>query len=748
MQNRPSRHHLLHWGLTGILALVGLGLHELGLLGMAELALLDGWMRWQSSTQPDPRFLVIAITEADLQAVGQASIPDAVLAEALETLMALDPLVIGIDLIRDLPIPDLKNPLLSTHVSGHLSDNLAETLSANPQTVAICTLGDDQNPAGIPPPLGIPIDQVGFADVVVDRDGLIRRNLLLVSPPPGSRCPAQGSLAYQLASRYLAEQGLDPPQIRDGQLQWGAARLTRLDSRPHYPIDAGGYQLVLRYGSGAEQVTLGQVLAGEISRPQVQDRILLIGATATSLRDLFATPITGRAGSSDLLPGVQLHAQMTRQLIDLALGHVPPIRQWSAGAERIWILLWAGVGSALAWRASSLRQLGLAWGGSLLIMAMISLSALALAWWIPVWGALMALFLPGLLRLRGSEQRLLGRYRVIRRLGQGGFGEVVLATDQERNQLCVIKKLILEGVNTQVLDTYKELFRREGEILRQLQHDRIPRLYGIHHLEQEDSFYLIQEYVAGIPLDQHMKQTAPWSEDLIRDFLGQMLQILAFIHQRRILHRDIKPSNIMRREQDGQWVLIDFGIGKQALSPDQHTTTAIGSRGYIPPEQEQGKAVPASDLYALGVVTIEAATGKRFASLQQQATAQVNGPTPSLEGPPISPRDPELKDMATEDTAVIAQDQPAAQAPPAVTLPLATAPLPPPLTPVVPVSESSHESSRPEGAFWRPFAPQLSDRLVDLLDSLVDPVVDHRPASATAALSRLYSALPTPTNST
>lgn len=742
MQNRPSRHHLLRWGLTGILAGVGLGLHELGLMGMAELALLDGWMRWQSSTQPDPRFLVIAITEADLQAVGQASIPDAVLVEALETLMALDPLVIGIDLIRDLPIPDLKNPVLSTSIS----DNLAETLSANPQTVAICTLGDDQNPAGIPPPLGIPIDQVGFADVVVDRDGLIRRNLLLVSPPPGSRCPAQGSLAYQLASRYLAEQGVNPPQIRDGQLQWGAARLTRLGSRPHYPIDAGGYQLLLRYGSGAEQVTLGQVLAGQISRPQVQDRILLIGATATSLRDLFATPITGRAGSSDLLPGVQLHAQMTRQLIDLALGRVPPIRQWGAGAERIWILVWAGVGSALAWRASSLRQLGLAWGGSLLMVGMIGFWAFALGWWIPVWGAWMALFLPGLVRLRGSEQRLLGRYRVIRRLGQGGFGEVVLATDQQRNQLCVIKKLILEGVNTQVLDTYKELFRREGEILRQLQHDRIPRLYGIHHLEQEDCFYLVQEYVAGIPLDQHMKQTAPWSEDQIRDFLGQMLHILAFIHQRRILHRDIKPSNIMRRERDGQWVLIDFGIGKQALSPDQHTTTAIGSRGYIPPEQEQGKAVPASDLYALGVVTIEAATGKRFASLQQKATAQVNRPTLRVEGSPLSLRDPELRDLATADTAVTAQDhaqdQPTAQAPPPVTLPLGA------MTPVVPLSESSHKSShelsRPEGSFWRPFAPQLSDPLLDLLESLVDPVVVNRPASAAAALSRLHSPTSSP----
>ncbi len=740
MKNQPSRHHLLRWGLTGILALVGLGLHELGLLGMAELALLDGWMRWQSSAQPDPRLLVIAITEADLQAVGQASIPDAVLVEALETLLALDPLVIGIDLIRDLPIPDLKNPVLSTH----LSDNLAETLSANPQTVAICTLGDDQNPAGNPPPLGIPIDQVGFADVVVDRDGLIRRNLLLVSPPPGSRCPAQASLAYQLASRYLAEQGVDPPQIRDGQLQWGAARLTRLGARPHYPIDAGGYQLLLRYGSGAEQISLGQVLARQISRPQVQGRILLIGATATSLRDLFATPVTGRAGSSDLVPGVQLHAQMTRQLIDLALGRVPPIRQWSAGAERIWILVWAGVGSALAWRASSLRQLGLAWGGSLLMMAVISLSAFALAWWIPVWGALIALSLPGLVRLRGSEQRLLGRYRVIRPLGQGGFGEVVLATDQERNQLCVIKKLILEGVNTQVLDTYKELFRREGEILRQLQHDRIPRLYGIHHLEQEDCFYLVQEYIAGIPLDQDLKQTAPWTEEQIREFLRQMLQTLAFIHQRRILHRDIKPSNIMRREQDGQWVLIDFGIGKQALSPEQHTMTAIGSRGYVPPEQEQGKAVPASDLYALGVVTIEAATGKRFASLQQKATAQLhglNGLAPSLEGSPISIRDPELQDIATGDTAMTAQDQPASQVLPAVTLPLGTTPL----TPIVPVPESSREFSPSQDAFWRPFAPQLSDSLVDLLNSLVDPVADNRPSSAAAALSRLDSALPTPT---
>jgi serine/threonine protein kinase len=195
-----------------------------------------------------------------------------------------------------------------------------------------------------------------------------------------------------------------------------------------------------------------------------------------------------------------------------------------------------------------------------------------------------------------------------------------------------------------------------------------------------------------------------------------MLAILAFIHQRQILHRDIKPSNIIRRASDGQWVLIDFGIGRQAFTPDDRTTTAIGSQGYVAPEQEQGKAVPASDLYALGVVTIEAATGKRFASLRHLPAPQHRVPLAQSFASAESPADP------VPSTAPLSLNTQ-----PLGTQPLNTAPLPPKAD-AVPAPRS-----RP----WRQAAPQLSDPLLALIDSFVDPDVSHRPASATAALDAL-----------
>lgn len=98
--------------------------------------------------------------------------------------------------------------------------------------------------------------------------------------------------------------------------------------------------------------------------------------------------------------------------------------------------------------------------------------------------------------------------------------------------------------------------------------------------------------------------------DLLKDALG----ILNFIHSQGVIHRDIKPANIIRRQQDGRLVLIDFGAVKQLqtqISGEQETyTVAIGTSGFAPPEQMLGQPVFSSDIYALGVVTIQAVTGK------------------------------------------------------------------------------------------------------------------------------------------
>jgi serine/threonine protein kinase len=184
--------------------------------------------------------------------------------------------------------------------------------------------------------------------------------------------------------------------------------------------------------------------------------------------------------------------------------------------------------------------------------------------------------------------------------------------------LCVVKKL-----NPQMADieTAKKLFQREVKILCALQENQqIPKYFN--YIEEKGNYYLIQEYIKGKPLNLLLDEQ--WSQKKIVSFLRQILSILKFLHQKNIIHRDIKPSNIIEREKDGKFVLIDFGSVKQLdpryspsqnLLPPSQTMTRIGTPGYCPPEQMEGKPGFNSDIYALGMTAIQFLTGKNPSDL-------------------------------------------------------------------------------------------------------------------------------------
>lgn len=204
-----------------------------------------------------------------------------------------------------------------------------------------------------------------------------------------------------------------------------------------------------------------------------------------------------------------------------------------------------------------------------------------------------------------------GRYCRLDQLGQGGFGTTYLAEDTHRpgNPQCVIKQLA-GWFNPEDLADARRLFATEAQTLEQLgNHEQIPRLLA--YFEQEDNFYIVQEFVLGTPLSQEMVNQPPWSASKAIDFLLSILPVLDFVHQHQTIHRDIKPDNIMRRQRDGQLILIDFGVAKKLMrsSPTQpQRTVAVGTWGYAPLEQQQGHPQFNSDLYALGVTTIQGLT--------------------------------------------------------------------------------------------------------------------------------------------
>jgi serine/threonine protein kinase, bacterial len=234
----------------------------------------------------------------------------------------------------------------------------------------------------------------------------------------------------------------------------------------------------------------------------------------------------------------------------------------------------------------------------------------------------------------GTSLRLRERYRASRILGRGGFATTFLAVDEQLpgQPTCVIKQLrpILNA--NHILEMSRELFQREATTLGKIgNHPQLPRLLDYFELEQD--FYLIQEYVSGATLQQEVRRSGQFEEEMVKEVLREVLPILDYLHQQQVIHRDIKPANIIRRVIDKKLVLIDFGAVKDqvnqaaANNPDNTTLTsfAVGTPGFAPPEQMAMRPVYASDIYSLGMTCIYLLTGKSPKDLNyNQATGELN----------------------------------------------------------------------------------------------------------------------------
>ncbi|MEH1886546.1 serine/threonine-protein kinase [Nostoc sp.] len=207
---------------------------------------------------------------------------------------------------------------------------------------------------------------------------------------------------------------------------------------------------------------------------------------------------------------------------------------------------------------------------------------------------------------------LRNRFRVIRVLSdEGGFGRTYLSEDVDKlNERCVIKQLAPKFQGTWSQKKAMELFAEEAQRLQDLgEHPQIPTL--IAYFEQDGCLYLVQQFINGENLLKELQQRKGYNAREIQSILLDLLPILKFIHDRKVIHRDIKPENIIRHKSDGRLSLIDFGSSKQFTAKvQQKSGTSIGSHGYSPLEQiRDGKAFPASDLFGLGATCFHLLTG-------------------------------------------------------------------------------------------------------------------------------------------
>ncbi|WP_036485699.1 serine/threonine-protein kinase [Myxosarcina sp. GI1] len=207
------------------------------------------------------------------------------------------------------------------------------------------------------------------------------------------------------------------------------------------------------------------------------------------------------------------------------------------------------------------------------------------------------------------------RYRILETLGRGGFGETYLAEDTHMpsKRKCVLKQLKPVVNQPQIPPWMKERFQREAAILEELGegNSQIPQLYA--YFSEADKFYLVQEWIDGLTLEQYWQQEGNLRPEEVRQILLQLLPVLDYVHSRHIIHRDLKPENIILQGKTP--FLIDFGAVKEAIvtTVDRHSSiysAAIGTPGYMPSEQAVGRPVYSSDLYALGLTAIFLLTGK------------------------------------------------------------------------------------------------------------------------------------------
>nr|WP_236504331.1 serine/threonine-protein kinase [Tychonema sp. BBK16]MCF6372249.1 serine/threonine protein kinase [Tychonema sp. BBK16] len=222
-----------------------------------------------------------------------------------------------------------------------------------------------------------------------------------------------------------------------------------------------------------------------------------------------------------------------------------------------------------------------------------------------------------------TAKLLAERYEVQRQLGKQTGRQTLRARDLQTQELVVIKQLFL-GSDFEWQDL--KLFEREAETLKALDYPAIPRYLDYLEIDEPNSkgFALVQTYVEGKTLEEHLLSGRTFSESEVKELAQSLLEILIYLHKQDppVIHRDIKPSNILLHSRSGNSVgqiyLVDFGSVQNQAAKFGGTITVVGTYGYMAPEQFGGRSVPASDLYALGATLIYLVTGLHPTELSQQ----------------------------------------------------------------------------------------------------------------------------------
>ncbi|MBW4677273.1 MAG: adenylate/guanylate cyclase domain-containing protein [Desmonostoc geniculatum HA4340-LM1] len=368
------------------ITLLVIALRLTGLLQLLELAALDQFFLLRPREPVDTRIVIVEINEADVRKQGQWPMSDAALADVLEDIKQQQPRAIGLDIYRDLPV----NP-------GHQA--LVKVFESTPNLIGVQKISDTFDSSSVDAsPVLKQRHQIGANDLPLDGDGKIRRGLLYLNLKNDEILE---SFALKLALLYLKPEGITAKAAAKNsnylQLNRGIFPTFEADDGGYVRADAGSYQVLLNYRGRIQQfikVSLTELQEKRIPKDLMRGKVVLIGATAESLKDLFYTPYSSNVLTEpERMAGVTIHANLISQILSAALDGRPQIKTLPELIEWLLILGWSIIGAILCWvqRHSNNQKIflavGLAGGGLLGGSFLAFLSG----WWIPVVPSLLAL---------------------------------------------------------------------------------------------------------------------------------------------------------------------------------------------------------------------------------------------------------------------------------------------------------------------------------------------------------------------
>lgn len=353
----------------------------MGVMQGLEGKFLDAFLRSRPDEGTDQRILIVGIDEQDIDAAGTYPISDRDLARLMNRLGVDEPRVIGLDIFRDLPVEP-----------GH--QDIRQVFRTNPHVFAI-----EKLEGAVAPPHSIRPERVGFSDFPLDQDGMVRRATLGRWPDEGHLIDGDRfrfSLALKLAETYLDHENLDlnngirnPEAMRFGSTELG---IVTPNAGAYVGEALWGTEILISPRAGSQpfdQVSMADVLAHRVEPELIQDRVVLIGITASSVKD----QVTSRAvhtNTPGLMYGVEMHAHIISQLLSTVLDGRPMLWVWSDPWEYLWIIGWGLLPIAIASRVSRPSWQMLVVGTvSLLLTGGAALLLWLTGLWLPVVPALM-----------------------------------------------------------------------------------------------------------------------------------------------------------------------------------------------------------------------------------------------------------------------------------------------------------------------------------------------------------------------